>query len=247
LTDLVISSLLGALDLQICCQDLPLRTVAAQDSLFLKHEFHVAWTSKSLDRIYDVLDSTTELLGRLQDFSGRDGLPRMDDDVQCGDFQCAKFIANLKHLLRCLKQIVLDAVIHHYLDLVAAHILHWHNYWQYRKRLGEGWFAEWPNGQRPLSTTWPWNVKPSLLVLWGVCWMFYGPAGHHHDNRDSMYAIRNRQGIGQGAAEVGGDLRTRQLGLESQQAQAGQGMKNSFPRLGSKVKHRPDNTMDRSF
>ena len=31
---------------------------------------------------------------------------------------------------------------------------------------------EWPNGGRLLSTTWPWNVKLALVVLWGVCWMF---------------------------------------------------------------------------
>jgi len=38
---------------------------------------------------------------------------------------------------------------------------------------GSGWFFEWPGGKRPLNSTWPWaDVKPSLLVLWGVCWMF---------------------------------------------------------------------------
>ena len=35
-------------------------------------------------------------------------------------------------------------------------------------------FTEWPGGRRPLNTTWPWDVKPALMVLWGVCWMFYG-------------------------------------------------------------------------
>ncbi|TAQ88062.1 hypothetical protein B7494_g3591 [Chlorociboria aeruginascens] len=36
-----------------------------------------------------------------------------------------------------------------------------------------GWFFEWPGGQRPLNSTWPWTgVRPSLLVIWGVCWMF---------------------------------------------------------------------------
>lgn len=39
---------------------------------------------------------------------------------------------------------------------------------------GVGWFLEWPGGQRPLNSTWPWSgVKLSILVLWGVCWMFY--------------------------------------------------------------------------
>jgi hypothetical protein len=39
---------------------------------------------------------------------------------------------------------------------------------------GVGWFLEWPEGQRPLNSTWPWSgIKLSIVVLWGVCWMFY--------------------------------------------------------------------------
>ncbi|KAF4627276.1 hypothetical protein G7Y89_g10878 [Cudoniella acicularis] len=42
-----------------------------------------------------------------------------------------------------------------------------------RSLFGSGWFFEWPGGKRPLNSTWPWaDIKPSLLVLWGVCWMF---------------------------------------------------------------------------
>lgn len=34
-------------------------------------------------------------------------------------------------------------------------------------------FGVFPNRQRPKCTTMPWNIWPSLVVLWGVCWMFY--------------------------------------------------------------------------
>lgn len=45
---------------------------------------------------------------------------------------------------------------------------------QHARLFGVGWFLEWPGGQRPLNSTWPWSgVKLSVLVLWGVCWMFY--------------------------------------------------------------------------
>lgn len=45
-----------------------------------------------------------------------------------------------------------------------------------RAVFGVGWFFEWPSGLHPLNSTWPWaDVKPSLLVLWGVCWMFVHP------------------------------------------------------------------------
>ena len=32
-----------------------------------------------------------------------------------------------------------------------------------------------PNRRRPPCTTMPWNIWPALVVLWGVCWMFYTP------------------------------------------------------------------------
>jgi hypothetical protein len=32
-----------------------------------------------------------------------------------------------------------------------------------------------PNKPRPPCTTMPWNIRPALIVLWGVCWMFYNP------------------------------------------------------------------------
>jgi hypothetical protein len=32
--------------------------------------------------------------------------------------------------------------------------------------------SEFPNKRRPPCTTMPWNIRPALVVLWGVCWMF---------------------------------------------------------------------------
>lgn len=36
-------------------------------------------------------------------------------------------------------------------------------------------FATYPNCRRPKCTTMPWTIWPSLVVLWGVCWMFVVP------------------------------------------------------------------------
>lgn len=60
-----------------------------------------------------------------------------------------------------------------------------------RARLfGVGWFLEWPGGQRPLNSTWPWSgVKLSILVLWGVCWMFYMRIGCWQQGQP--YAMHN--------------------------------------------------------
>ena len=50
-------------------------------------------------------------------------------------------------------------------------------YQRHRQRITKDWFTEYARNQRPLSTTWPWSIKPSLAVIWGVCWMFYGDEG----------------------------------------------------------------------
>lgn len=38
-------------------------------------------------------------------------------------------------------------------------------------------FNEFPNSIRHLCTTMPWTIWPALVVLWGVCWMFYSESG----------------------------------------------------------------------
>ena len=66
----------------------------------------------------------------------------------------------------------MDAILRTCLEAIQGNLLRWCQLWLQKHSIDD-WFAEWPNGQRPLSTTWPWNIKPALLVLWGVCWMFY--------------------------------------------------------------------------
>jgi hypothetical protein len=39
------------------------------------------------------------------------------------------------------------------------------------------------NRRRPKCTTMPWEIWPSLVVLWGVCWMFYPPAFYQNGNQ----------------------------------------------------------------
>jgi hypothetical protein len=49
-------------------------------------------------------------------------------------------------------------------------------------------YAEFPNRRRPKCTTMPWNIWPSLVVLWGVCWMFYTPSSHQDDISNQPYS-----------------------------------------------------------
>ncbi len=93
--------------------------------------------------------------------------------LTCDDIVSEKFYANLEHLLRCLQQIALDTVVCLCVSLFITDLFRWNDH----QRDADEWFAEWPNAQHPLNTTWPWNVKTALLVLWGVCWMFYANGG----------------------------------------------------------------------
>lgn len=50
-------------------------------------------------------------------------------------------------------------------------------------------FSVFPNAFRHSCTTMPWTIWPSLAILWGVCWMFYGtPPGYE---ADPVAQIRN--------------------------------------------------------
>lgn len=189
-------------------------TIAAHDRLFLQHDVHLLGIAESIDELESLLHLIGALLARLQDRSGSLAVQQsggLGEDSLSGEMNCDKFVANLQHILWSLRQSLLETIIRHYLNLLEADILHWNLYWQHSKRIDEEWFAEWPNSHRPLSTTWPWNIKPSLLVLWGVCWMFYGPIGNNRKRRPT----RNPRG----AAQLSEDLRTGHLGSQSQPSQ----------------------------
>lgn len=80
------------------------------------------------------------------------------------------YLANLEHLLLCLRgQVLLALFIGHGFAEIIRHILECQ---QRRRRTCKEWFFVYPDVRHPLSTTWPWNIRPSLVVLWGVCWMF---------------------------------------------------------------------------
>ena len=42
-------------------------------------------------------------------------------------------------------------------------------------KLAASGFSKFRKRNRPPSSTMPWTIWPSLVVLWGVCWMFYNP------------------------------------------------------------------------
>ena len=57
-----------------------------------------------------------------------------------------------------------------------------------------------PGRIRPPCTTMPWTVWPALVVLWGVCWMFYPSANTQIDvdGGPPFFAEGSDQAIGAG-------------------------------------------------
>ena len=197
-------SLLRDLDSRTSLGDLSLCKNAAQDALFLRHDFRQISNTKRLLPLRRVLDLTTALLKRMKCLRRSLLIDGEQSYLSFGltfdDIISDRFYANLEHLLRCLQQIALDAILLLTLSLSLAYLFRW----SHHQQMADAWFAEWPNALHPLNTTWPWNVKTALLVLWGVCWMFYahGGACAPFDNRDTYgqdVSFRMRQNPPQGA------------------------------------------------
>jgi hypothetical protein len=168
--------LLHHLDTLTLADDASMMKTAEEDELFLKQDARNLIKAINLDGLRNIFDLTTLLLSRLQHFPGSGwtthGGGHKNHHISWVGFTCHKTTANLEHLLRCLQQATLEALISDKLKTIEAEVARWHHYWQLSRTIFQKWYSEWPNGQRPLNTTWPWNVRPSLVVLWGVCWMF---------------------------------------------------------------------------
>ena len=190
--------------------------IAGQDRLPPRYDLYLTGITGSVDELEDLVCSIRVLLGRLRDRSGTHAVSAssgLAEDSWSGESTYDKIAPEFQYTLLTLQHIALDAILRHFHDIAEAHIPHWRYWqfqWQHPKRIGDGWFAEWPNSHRPLSTTWPWNVKPSLLVLWGVCWMFYGHSGNNKKRQ-----TRNARG----AAPLSEDLGIGLLGSQSQPSQ----------------------------
>lgn len=77
------------------------------------------------------------------------------------------FIANYEHMLLRLRTELIELLSRKALE----ELLHGGQDKKQRKLLS--WFTEFAEKPQALSTSFPWTIKPSLAVLWGVCWMFY--------------------------------------------------------------------------
>jgi hypothetical protein len=162
-----------------------LTRVAADDKLLLSHAhdnlIDILVQHATVPQAAYMFDSSTFLIGKLEALQSDKAKVWAESDADCKRLKEESYTANLLHLLRRLQYLLFQVLVHRSITRLDEFALHWQTYWQQQKKLGEDWFTEWPSGQRPLSTTWPWNIRPSLVVLWGVCWMFYTPEQHNED------------------------------------------------------------------
>lgn len=148
---------------------------AKNDKKLLAFDAQRLLNSRRIEQASNVLDNSTLLLELLHDLHS-DPIRRQQAAARHGfpdlvDFE--KYLANLDHLLRCLQQAAFQALVQHSLETLESDCRHWDKYLEKLRRSFDDWFSEWVGGRPPLSSTMPWNIKPSLVVLWGVCWMFY--------------------------------------------------------------------------
>ncbi len=120
-----------------------------------------------MNETIQLLVAVHEAIGVLADCRGQYG----DDwllaqGLDAGLALDENFIANYEHLLLRLQTDLIEALARKALEelLCGDH--------DKRQRKLLAWFTEFAEKPQALST-FPWTIKPSLAVLWGVCWMFY--------------------------------------------------------------------------
>ncbi|KAF1944035.1 hypothetical protein EJ02DRAFT_432805 [Clathrospora elynae] len=143
-------------------------SIASNNKLFLKHNSAPIFEGCSLNEtvqllvaVHDAINILTEC--RLQ--YGDDWL--VAQGLDAGLIIDDNFIANYEHMLLRLQTELTKALARKALEelLRGGHDKKQH------KLLS--WFTEFAEKPQSLSTSFPWTIKPSLAVLWGVCWMFY--------------------------------------------------------------------------
>jgi hypothetical protein len=173
--------------------ELPL--IASNDKLFLQYKKTPSPGHLDVRQLSRYIAFTNDALAVLHhlrhEWTGR--------DEQCIVHESAYdevIAANLEHLLLRMQHSLLKVFVDRLAKLLLANV----SSKQKGKLGGEQWCSEFSNNKHPLSTTWPWSIKPSLAVLWGVCWMFYGEYGQNEENLPQHRGSTSSQG-GQNAPQ----------------------------------------------
>ncbi|KAH4065921.1 hypothetical protein HBH69_094040 [Parastagonospora nodorum] len=161
--------------------------VAGNNKLFLKHHNATIIEGCSLNQTIQLLVAVREALctfAACRSQYGDDWL--LIQSLGIGLDIDDTFIANYEHLLLQLQAELVQVLARKALEelLRGGH--------DKRQRKLLAWFTEFAEKPRPLSTTFPWTIKASLAVLWGVCWMFYDRDSSEHDAKADTRVRQNR-------------------------------------------------------
>ena len=172
--------MLRSLDGNINSPTQALSEIAADDKAFLKQNTLFRLEACSLNETIQLLLTTHDAIKVL--YAARS---QYDDEWLIAQGHAIglsideTFIANYEHLLLCLQAQLIEALTRKVVEATLE------NRGDEKSRRLLNWFTEFPDNQHPLNTTWPWSIKPSLAVLWGVCWMFYNSSGQQHSEESN--------------------------------------------------------------
>jgi hypothetical protein len=176
--DLLCCSVLNSVDKRLGPSGSALSAIASDNTLFLKQDQSLNLEACNLNDIIQSLVAVHEAITVLEACRSQYGDEWLVAQGQDAGLNFDElFIANYEHLLWRLRSQLVDALTHKVLESL---LLGDHDKKQHRLL---SWFTEFADKPRPLST-FPWTIKPSLAVLWGVCWMFY-------DSHDQNMAQRS--------------------------------------------------------
>jgi hypothetical protein len=145
----------------ISCGNRQLSAVCSDDTLFLRTGRFSFGAYPLNDRIHSLL-LVREALNILRAARAeKDDSFLFAQGIEIGLVIDELFIANYEHLLLRLQSQLVESLTRKAIEALIQNDL---NKTQ-RKLLA--WFSEFAHSRRPLSTTWPWSIKPSLAVLWG--------------------------------------------------------------------------------
>ncbi|KAK4997381.1 hypothetical protein LTR28_013994 [Elasticomyces elasticus] len=175
-------SLLKQLDAHVNYEEHSLSAIATDDKLFVsrQHDFRLqSLSSAEIASLLVLVDGLLHSLTVLYPCASNSGRLLSSGWELANEVDREKFFANLEHLLTGLREQLLGLLISRTIKLLRSLIAqHQHE----RAQRFEDSFLEFPGGKRLLSSTWPWSIRPSLAVLWGVCWMFYYLVEDEHGN-----------------------------------------------------------------
>ena len=190
-----------------------LSRIAAWDSDLLRFDAPRTLRFACIQQAGTILDMSTLLLNSLPtavcDKAARRQAATGYGQSAIDDADMLKYLANLEHVLRCIQHAALLRLLQSSLESLIPS--QGNPFWERdaRRLHGGDWFAEWVGGRPPLNSTMPWNIKPSLLVLWGVCWMFYkGSSRPRARQQQAGGWVPTQQAVAQSNVDIQGSYAT---------------------------------------